>query len=206
MEKLNSKAMHKFSFWYYGKSMFSTFFTNFQARSRVLFNPPARFPLAGWSQSLCTQSTSVRWRPGRILKPSGPLVKLLALGQESWEVHCASWRLIQGLLAWRLGFSERSLKIRLSQGPSSQEGSRFLQTGPFHPRKWVNSFDKPRCHRSSGKVSCGTSLCCGCVCWGMGLGMRSLGTLKWQGGSEKPGHSCQMNLLFSYQPRIWQVI
>lgn len=151
MEKLNSKAMHKFSFWYYGKSMFSTFFTNFQARSRVLFNPPARFPLAGWSQSLCTQSTSVRWRPGRILKPSGPLVKLLALGQESWEVHCASWRLIQGLLAWRLGFSERSLKIRLSQGPSSQEGSRFLQTGPFHPRKWVNSFDKPRCHRSSGK-------------------------------------------------------
>lgn len=46
MEKLNSKAMHKFSFWYYGKSVFSTFFTNFQAMSRVLFNPSVPFPVA----------------------------------------------------------------------------------------------------------------------------------------------------------------
>lgn len=38
MEKLNSKAMHKFSFWYYRKSVFSTFFTNFHSLLWILLN------------------------------------------------------------------------------------------------------------------------------------------------------------------------
>lgn len=45
MEKLNSKAMHKFSFWYPGKSVFSTFFTNFPPRLWVPLCPaPSLLP------------------------------------------------------------------------------------------------------------------------------------------------------------------
>lgn len=55
MEKLNSKAMHKFSFWYYRKSVFSTFFTNFHSMQWILLNlenTTSPVPPFSWSLSL----------------------------------------------------------------------------------------------------------------------------------------------------------
>lgn len=107
--------------------------------------------------SLCTSSLSVRWRPGRVLRESGPLVKLMAVGQDSvrrctsqagfWfgALWFAGWDFPKG--HWRLGFP-KALPIR----------NEFLQTGPYNAGKCVNSFDKSERHRSLKKSEVGYPL------------------------------------------------
>lgn len=138
MEKLNSKAMHKFSFWYYGKSVFSTFFTNFPALagySLILLHtslPPGR------SQSLGTRSLSVSCHPGRIVKESGLLVKLMAVSHECVE-SCTSWVDLWVRAFWFEGWDFPKGHRRLDFPKALPIRNRFLQTGPFGARTCINS-------------------------------------------------------------------
>ena len=68
--------------------------------SRVLFNPSAALFLPAHSQSLCSRSLRVRWSPGRVLKDSGLLVKLMAVGQESIQSGGALCKLVSGSRAF----------------------------------------------------------------------------------------------------------
>lgn len=111
MEKLNSKAMHKFSFWCDGKSVFSTFFTNFRAMNRYFLIPVHDFSLTGWYLvPLCSKNRSLR----EDIKVEWAAVKLMAMGQEHFREH-----------TWQLGFQVLTFVLQIPVLLKVTENSNF---------------------------------------------------------------------------------
>lgn len=158
MEKLNSKAMHKFSFWYDGKSVFSTFFTNFPAMSRVLFNPSALFPTAWPVPVSLHQEPECQAVPRVDIKREWVACKTDGCGSgECREVpsQVGFWFRAFWFEGW--DFPKGHWRFDFPKALPSRNG--FLQTSPFNAGKCINSSDKSGCRQSLGKSVVGSPLC-----------------------------------------------